>query len=95
MDQIINIVPELLIGISTAVGTVIGVLKTNGSKMDRLSESLSLVSRDISRLTLHDEHLSVEERIAAGERYVKSGGNGAARVYYEKLLDEYKGELKV
>ena len=95
MDQFITILPQLIIGIGTAVGTVIGVLKTNGSKMDKLSENMIMVSRDINRLTLHDEHLSIEERLAAGERYIKGGGNGVTRAYYENLLFEYKGELKL
>jgi hypothetical protein len=95
MDRFIAVLPQLIIGIGTAVGTVAGVLKTNGSKMDKLSENLTMVSRDINRLTLHDEHLSIEERLAAGERYIKGGGNGVTRAYYEKLLTEYKSELKV
>jgi hypothetical protein len=95
MDQFIIILPQLIIGIGTAVGTVIGVLKTNGSKMDKLSENVALISRDINRLTLHDEHLSIEERLAAGERYIKSGGNGVTRAYYEKLLFEYREGLKL
>jgi hypothetical protein len=85
----------LIIGIGTAIGTVVGVLKTNGTRMDKLSEGMTLVSRDINRLTLHDEHLSIEERLAAGERYIKGGGNGVTRAYYEKLFVEYKEELKV
>jgi hypothetical protein len=95
MDQLITVLPQLVIGIGTAVGTVIGVVKTNGNKMDKLSAEMTLVSRDINRLTLHDEHLSLEERLAAGERYIKSGGNGPTRAYYEKLLNEYKGGLKL
>jgi zinc transporter ZupT len=93
MEQLIAVLPQLAIGIGTAVGTVIGVLRTNGSKMDRMTDGLAALSRDIDRLTLHDEHLAITERLAAGERYVKSGGNGAALAYYEKLLTEYKEGL--
>ena len=95
MEQFITILPQLVIGIGTAAGTIIGVLKTNGTKMDKLSQDMMIVSLDIQRLTLHDEHLSIEERLAAGERYIKGGGNGVTRMYYEKLLAEYKGELKL
>lgn len=95
MEHLINILPELIIGISTAVGTIIGVLKTNGSKIDKLSGDIKIISLDIQRLTLHDEHLSIEERIAAGEQYIKSGGNGVTIAYYEKLLSEYKEGLKL
>jgi hypothetical protein len=95
MGQLISVLPELIIGISTAVGTVIGVIKTNGSKMDRISKDIKIISLDINRLTLHDEHLATEERLAAGEQYIQGGGNGVTRAYYEKLLSEYKGGLKL
>jgi hypothetical protein len=54
-----------------------------------------MVSLDIQRLTLHDENLSIEERITAGDRYIKGGGNGVTIAYYEKLLAAYKEELKL
>jgi hypothetical protein len=95
MDSLISVLPQLVIGIGTAAGTILGVLKAHGSKMDRLSEDMAMVSRDINRLTLHDEHLPDAERLAAGERYVKSGGNGVTRAYYEKLLAGYKEGLKL
>jgi hypothetical protein len=95
IEQIVNILPELVIGISTAIGTIIGVLKTNGSKIDKLSKNINDVSVSIYRLTLHDEHLSIEERLAAGDKYIKCGGNGVTVAYYEKLLAEYKGGLKL
>jgi hypothetical protein len=95
MDNFISILPQLIIGFGTAIGTILGVLKTNGSKMDRVTVELTLVSRDINRLTLHDEHISIEERLAAGDRYIKSGGNGVTKAYYEKLLEDYKEELKL
>jgi hypothetical protein len=95
MDQFLDVLPQLSIGLGTVIATVLGVIKTNGSKLDNLTDGLRMVSRDINRLTLHDEHLSVEERIAAGERYIKAGGNGVTRAYYEKLLTEYKETVAV
>ena len=95
MEHFVNILPELIIGISTAVGTIIGVLKTNGSKIDKISRDMKIISLDIQRLTLHDEHLSIEERITAGDQYIKGGGNGVTIAYYKKLLAEYEGGLKL
>jgi hypothetical protein len=94
MDKIIEHLPQLIISGSAAFATIWGVLKTNGNKMDKLSEGMRMVSQDINRLTLHDDHLSVEERLAAGERYTRNGGNGVTRAYYEKLLAEYKDRLE-
>jgi hypothetical protein len=94
MEQFLNILPQLIIGISTAIATILGVIKTNGNKIDKLSSDMVMISRDINRLTLHDEHLPIEERIQAGDRYIKGHGNGATRVYYEKLLKIYEKDLK-
>jgi hypothetical protein len=93
MEQLIAALPQIVIGIGSAAGTIIGVLKTNGSKMDRMTAGVKVLSQGIDRLTLHDEHLAITERLAAGERYVKSGGNGVTLAYYEKLLTEYKEGL--
>jgi hypothetical protein len=94
IDRIIENLPQLIISGGAAFATILGVLKTNGSKLDKLTEGLRMVSQDINRLTLHDEHLSLEERLAAGERYTKNNGNGVTRAYYEKLLEEYKKQLE-
>jgi hypothetical protein len=93
-DKIIESLPQLIISGGAAFATIIGVLKTNGSKLDKLTEGMRMVSQDINRLTLHDEKLSPEERLAAGERYTRNGGNGVTRAYYEKLLAEYKERLE-
>ena len=38
--------------------------------------------------------MPLSERIAAGDKYVKNGGNGAVHAKYEELLEEYKQEHK-
>jgi hypothetical protein len=95
MEQLIAVLPQLAIGIGTAAATIMGVLKTNGGRMEKLSADVKALSKDIRRLTLYEEHLSIEERIGAGERYIKDGGNGPTRAYYEKLLAEYREGLKL
>lgn len=60
-----------------------------------IDTKISSVEMRVLQLQLHDETLSVEERISAGQRYVDGGYNGATRAYCEKLLEEYKGSLKV
>jgi hypothetical protein len=57
-------------------------------------EKLDLVIRDMARLTMHDEQLPLEERIAAGDRYTSTGGNGASGVYRQGLIEKYKEKLK-
>jgi hypothetical protein len=88
----------IIVPVATAVGTLIPVLKSVfsiGRWFTKFEKKLDLNSRDIQRLVLHDEHLPVEERLSAGQRYIELGGNGATRAYYEKLVEEYKKKLEV
>jgi hypothetical protein len=88
----------LIVPIATSIGTLIPVLKSVFSIsgwFTKFEKKLDLNSRDIQRLVLHDEHLPMEERLSAGQRYIDLGGNGATRAYYEKLVETYKKELEV
>ncbi len=40
------------------------------------------------RLTICSEEIPLEERIAAGDKYVELGGNGAVKHKYEELLKQ-------
>lgn len=40
------------------------------------------------RLTICSEEIPLEERLAAGDKYVKLGGNGAVKHKYEELLKQ-------
>lgn len=43
---------------------------------------------DIKRLVITSPYMPLEERIAAGDAYLKGGGNGAVKRLYNTLLDE-------
>ena len=50
---------------------------------------------DIKRLVITSPHMPLEERISAGDAYIKSGGNGAVKRLHKQLLEELdfdKGE---
>lgn len=49
---------------------------------------------DIKRLVITSPYMPLEERIAAGDTYIASGGNGAVKRLHKKLLEEleFKGE---
>lgn len=49
---------------------------------------------DIKRLTITSPYMPLSERLAAGEAYVKEGGNGEVKQLYHKLLKKLdnKGE---
>lgn len=44
------------------------------------------------RLTVMSEEMPMEERLAAGEKYVKEGGNGAIKAKYHMLIKEYQNK---
>lgn len=45
------------------------------------------------RLTIMSEEMPMEERLKAGEEYVKEGGNGAVKARYQILIKEYQKEI--
>ena len=49
---------------------------------------------DIKRLVITSPYMPLEERIKAGDEYIKKGGNGAVSMQYKSLLEEldFKGE---
>jgi hypothetical protein len=93
MQDSTSIVP-IIIPVVSALGTLIPVLVATFTNRRTVVNKLDLVIRDVSRLTMHDENLPLEERISAGDRYLSAGGNGSSKVYHQTLVDEYKAELK-
>ena len=43
----------------------------------------------ILRLTIFESEMPLEERIKAGDSYIKAGGNGAVKQKYNELLKTY------
>ncbi len=43
---------------------------------------------NILRLTIMSEEMPLEERIAAGDKYIAAGGNGAVKHKYQELLEK-------
>ena len=46
----------------------------------------------IKRLTIMSHEMPLSERIAAGEKYIKYGGNGEVKHKYEELLNHLPKE---
>lgn len=49
----------------------------------------------IKRLTIMSHEMPLSERIAAGEKYIKYGGNGEVKHKYEELLTFLPSENKI
>ena len=78
--------------------TALGVIVTTAVKVynfvrkcSKWIEETSEHSREnylsIKRLTIMSHEMPLSERIAAGEKYIKYGGNGEVKHKYEELLD--------
>lgn len=80
-----------------SVLTALGVIITTAAKIykfirrwERWVEEQSEHALDnylsIKRLTIMSHEMPLSERIAAGEKYIKYGGNGEVKHKYEELL---------
>lgn len=72
--------------------TVIVALLVSIYKFFRKQETKEEHDREnylnILRLTIMSEEMPLEERIAAGDKYIAAGGNGAVKHKYQDLLEK-------
>ena len=59
------------------------------NKVDKLIEHDNEQYLSILRLTLMSPEIPISERIIAGDKYIKAGGNGDCKHYYFDLLKEH------
>lgn len=87
-DKIV-LIASLLTALSVIIATAIKVYKFI-RKWEKWVEEQSEHSLDnylsIKRLTIMSHEMPLSERIAAGEKYIKYGGNGEVKHKYEELL---------
>ena len=83
-------------GLFTFLGICVTVIWSNKRANKELTKKVdTLVEHDreqhlaILRLTVMSEEMPVSERIIAGDKYVKLGGNGDVKQYYQKMLLEH------
>lgn len=91
---------ELWIEIAKGLFTVLGIWitvhysnknanKTLEKKVDRLIKDNEEQHTDILRLTIFEDNLPISERIIAGDKYLKKGGNGDTKAFYQQMLREH------
>ena len=85
-----NILVTLIESGFTFLGVLVGTLWAN-KRLNRKVEQLCRHDQEqylsILRLTVMNRDMPVSERIIAGDKYVKEGGNGDVKKYYQKLLE--------
>lgn len=91
-----NIWITLIESVLTFAGICVTVIVSNKRANKKLEEKVDkLVEHDedqylsILRLTIMSEDMPISERIIAGDKYVKKGGNGEVKKYYQKMLEEH------
>jgi hypothetical protein len=91
-----NIWIALIEGILTLAGICVTVIVSNKKANAKLEQKVdTLVEHDkdqylsILRLTIMSKEMPISERIIAGDKYVKKGGNGDVKKYYQKMLEEH------
>lgn len=96
MITVENIWIALIESLLTFAGICVTVIVSNKRANKKLEQKVDkLVEHDedqylsILRLTIMSEEMPISERIIAGNKYVKKGGNGDVKKYYQKMLEEH------
>ena len=91
-----NIWITLIESVLTFAGVCVTVIMANKksnakleAKVDKLVEHDKEQYLSLLRLTIMAEGMPISERIIAGDRYIKLGGNGDVKKYYQQMLTEH------
>lgn len=69
------------------------IKKTMKDEIEPLKEELHKNSLNTMKNTICNENIPITERLEVGKEYIEKGGNGAVKIYYHKLEEEYEKEL--
>ena len=70
------------------------IKNTMKDEIDPLKEELRLNSLNTMKNTICNENIPLSERISVGKEYLEKGGNGAVKIYYHILEEEYEKKLQ-
>ena len=101
MEHFAKIIVETA-GVLGALGVIGGVIakfyrmiKAVLDKVERMGKYQTENYIATLRLTIMSEEMPLEERIAAGDKYIEMGGNGAVKHKYEQLLKQLDKERTI
>lgn len=93
------VLTTLIASAFTFLGVLVTVISSNKSikndikevkeKTETLHEENKEQSLAILRLTVMNSEMPMSERLIAGNKYIKRGGNGDVKHYYEQLIQEH------
>lgn len=91
-----NFWATLVESVLTFLGICVTVYFSNKKSNAKLEKKVdTLVEHDkeqylsILRLTIMSEEMPVSERIIAGDKYIKAGGNGDVKKYYQQMIKDH------
>lgn len=70
------------------------IKSTMKDEIEPIKEELHRNSLNTLKNTICNDRIPLSERISAGEEYISKGGNGAVKIYFHQLQDEYDKEIK-
>ena len=88
----ITLIESLLTFAGICVTVIVSNKKANKkleAKVDELVQHDKEQYLSILRLTIMSENMPISERIIAGDTYVKKGGNGDVKKYYQTMIKEH------
>jgi hypothetical protein len=96
IDNLILGAAALITGVGTIIVCLNKTIKTIYSNIIKENKQAILeLEKNVLKLILYNDAIDIDERIRAGENYILKGGNGSAKIYFDKLSDEYKNRIKV
>lgn len=85
----ITLIAGVVSGLGIITATCVKIYKFIrkwGKWVEEMSEHSLDNYLSVKRLTIMSHEMPLSERIAAGEKYIKAGGNGEVKHKYEELL---------
>lgn len=87
---------EIIVAMIGLAGTVIIALITtvaSNKTIEKKVDDIAMHEREnylgLLRITIMSEEMPISERIVAGSKYIKAGGNGDVKKAYKALLEEH------
>ena len=84
----------VIAGFAVAIWKIARPLRAIEERIKRLEGYTHNDYMNTLRLTVMSEEMPLEERLAAGEKYVREGGNGAIKAKYHMLIEQYQTQHK-
>lgn len=79
-----------IVTIAGAIAPMIKILWQIYKKVQTIERHSHEDYKNILRLIIMNEDMPISERIAAGDKYIEEGGNGAVKAKYKALIKEYE-----